>query len=371
MAKVVVIEGEAKSLVDFRGDLMKELVCYGNEVIAMAPGNGVEETLKQFCDIKYISIPLNRTGINPCSDAYTVLFLFFIFLKIRPDIVFSFSSKPVIFSSIAAHLARVPQIYAMITGLGYVFTGKNFKQRILATLVQHMYRLAINKNAKVFFQNKDDLNLFIKARMLINKEKATIVNGSGVNISKFLPSRPKENPITFLFMARLIWDKGIGDFVEAARILKKHYNNVTFKILGPFDTNPNAIRKENILKWQSEGLIEYLGETDDVRPFINDCSIFVLPSYREGTPRSILEAMSSGRPIITTDAPGCRETVDNGVNGIIVPVKDSVSLSRAMEKFILNPALIHMMGEKSREIAVTKYDVNKVNSVLLKSMQLI
>lgn len=371
MAKVVIVEGAIKSLIDFRGDLMKEFTYYGHEVIAMAPECGGEETLRQLYNVRYIAIPLNRTGINPGADAYTVLFLFFIFLKMRPDIVFSFSSKPVIYSSIAAYLARVPKIYSMITGLGYVFTGVNYKQRILAALVRYMYRLAINKNSKVFFQNQDDLNLFIKTRTLIDKKKAVIVNGSGVNTSNFSLNCPKDSPLSFLLIARLIWDKGIGEFIEAARMLRIHYQNVSFKLLGPFDTNPRAIPKEDILKWHSEGVIEYLGETDDVRPFIQDCSIFVLPSYREGTPRSVLEAMSSGRPIITTNAPGCRDTVDHGINGFIVPVKDSVALSNAMEKFILNPALIHTMGAKSREIAVSKYDVNKVNSCLLKSMQVI
>ena len=218
--------------------------------------------------------------------------------------------------------------------------------------------------------NTDDLDLFTKLGILPDSQKTVLINGSGVNIEHYAYTKPKNGKMVFLIIARLLWDKGIGEFVSAARLLKKKYPEVSFHIVGPYDNNPSAIKRNDILKWQDEGLIEYMGSTEDVRPYIAECSVYVLPSYREGTPRSVLEAMSMGRPIITTDAPGCRETVIDGINGFLVPVRDSERLSNAMEKFLQNPSLITEMGAKSREIAEARYDVNKVNHSIMQAMGL-
>jgi glycosyltransferase involved in cell wall biosynthesis len=241
----------------------------------------------------------------------------------------------------------------------------------LIQLVSYLYRTGLKYNSVVFFQNPDDLQLFIEKRIIPKNVKPVLINGSGVNTVRFGFASPKLTPITFLLVARMIRDKGIPEYVEAARQLKKRYSEVKVQLLGPLDVNPAAITRKEIEHWSDEGIIEYLGETKDVRPYIAEASVFVLPSYREGTPRSVLEALSMGRPVITTDAPGCRETVQEGVNGYLVPIKDHTALFKAMERFVLQPELIPEFGLASRKIAEQKYDVRKVNSTILEEMELI
>lgn len=371
MAKILIVSHYARSLINFRGEMIKAFINLGHEVIALGPEKGFGEQIKKI-GADYINIPLNRTGLNPLKDFVTFISLFRIMKKLRPDIVFSYAIKPVIYGSLAAWLAKVPRIYSMITGLGFVFVEKNGRKSFLQRLVRLMYRLSLRVNAAVFFQNPDDLEFFRQEGLLGENTKAVLINGSGVDVERYSYVRPKVEPFSFLLMARLIWDKGIGEYVEAARFLKERYPHVSFKLLGPLDSNPAAIKKSEVEKWVAEGVIEYLGETDDVRPFIAECSVYVLPSfYREGTPRSILEAMSMGRPVITADAPGCRGTVKPGVNGFLVPVKDSASLAEAMEKFILSPEIVFTMGEESRKMAEEKFDVRKVNKVILQAMELV
>jgi len=370
LAKIVIISHYAPSLINFRGELIKTLAKAGHHVITLGPEGGFEEDLKAL-GAEYKQIPLERTGINPLKDMITISFLAKILREIKPDCVLSYAIKPVIYGSLAASLAGVPNIYSMITGLGYVFTGHSLKQKVIYRLIYPMLKAALSRNKIVFFQNPDDRNLFRDLNLVSSKQKLIIVNGSGVDVSYFTYSPAPTQPLSFLLMARLIWDKGIGEYVQAARNLKKRYPFVVFKLLGPFDSNPKAIGRSDIERWESEGIIKYLGETKDVRPYLANSSVFVLPSfYREGTPRSVLEAMSTGRPIITTDAPGCRETVQEGVNGFLVPVKDAVTLEKAMERFILKPELIQNMGAASRRIAEEKYDVHKINKVIIEAMEI-
>ncbi len=370
MAKVVIISHYSPSLINFRGDLIRAMVELGHKVICLGPEAGFEQPLQEL-GADYRQIPLHRTGLNPLKDVKTLLSLRKVLKEIKPDIVFSYTVKPIVYGSIAAHMAGVRQMYAMITGLGYVFIGQTFKQRLLTQIVAFLYRRGLKYNQVVFFQNPDDLHLFVSKNIVPKTAKPVLVNGSGVNIEKFAFAPPKLSPITFLLIARLIIDKGILEYIESARLLKQKYPDARFQLLGPLDINPAAITQEQLEQWTKEGIIEYLGKTNDVRPYIADASVFVLPSYREGTPRSVLEAMSMGRPIITTDAPGCRETVIDGKNGFLVPVKDVDTLKSAMEKFILNPDLIVQMGEQSRIIAEEKYDVRKVNRAILQEMGLL
>jgi len=369
--KIVIVSHYAPSLINFRGELIKTLVKAGHQVITLGPEAGFESELAAI-GAEYRQIPLQRTGTNPAKDMSTVFALTKLLKRIKPDIVLSYAIKPVIYGSLAASLAGISNIYSMITGLGYVFTGESVKQKILFRLVYPMYKSALSKNRVVFFQNPDDLKLFRDLKLVSSKGQQIIINGSGVDISHFAYSPPPVEPISFLLMARLIWDKGIGEYVEAARNLKSRYPEVSFKLLGPFDINPTAITPADVEKWVEEGIIEYLGEARDVRPYLANSSVYVLPSfYREGTPRSVLEAMSMGRPIVTTDAPGCRETVREGTNGFLVPIKDAEALEKAMEKFILNPEIIVDFGLASRKIAEEKYDVRKVNRTILQAMGLI
>lgn len=368
--KIAVIASYAKSLINFRRELLGAFVNDGHSVIACAPGENqdVTECLK-LMNIEYRSIKLERTGINPFDDIKTIIQLRSLFREINPDIVLSYTIKPVIFGSLAARLAHVRNSFSIITGLGYVFLGDNDKQKIIRFLISPLYKLSLSSNKAVFFQNPDDRDLFFKLN-LVKKEQAVLINGSGVNLDIFRKTAAPVEPLVFLLISRLIKEKGIHEYVEAAKVLKRRFPEVKFWLLGPIDNKASSINKELISQWQTSGVIDYLGETRDVRPFIARSSVYVLPSYREGTPRSVLEAMAMGRPIITTDVPGCRETVENGENGILVPAKDVNKLVEAMEKFILSPELVAKMGEISRKIAEVKYDVHDVNRVLMQAMGL-
>ena len=381
MARILVIGGNVHSLVLFRGDMIQQMVEEGNEVFAMAPATDLEgeaanlltklvaEKL-QTLGVPYLPIPLNRTGVNPLKDLHTIGWLSRKMNEIEPDVVLSYTMKPVIYGSIAARMAGVRNVFSMITGLGYVFTGDSFRQRVLAQIVIVLYKLALRFNKKIYFMNPDDLNLFRQLKIVSDGKKTVMINGSGVNVERYSFKPPQTETVIFLIIARLLWDKGIGEFVSAARLLKEKYPEVRWQIVGPFDNNPSAIHREDVAKWQEDGLIEYMGATEDVRPYLEKASVYVLPSYREGTPRSVLEAMAMGRPVITTDAPGCRETVIDGVNGFLVPVRDKVALAEAMEKFILDKNLLAEMGKKGREIAESRYDVHKVNLSILRPMEL-
>lgn len=369
--KVVVIASLAESLLNFRGPLLAAMRASGHHVTALAPGENESVAARLgVMGVDYRPLALERTGMNPLRDLRALSQLVACLRELQPDVVFGYTIKPVIYGSLAARLAGVPRSYSMVTGLGYAFIGKGLRQRLVAMLVSALYRAGLSGNAGVFFQNPDDLELFCSRRLLGDPRKAILVNGSGIDLDRYATCEPVPGRPRFLLIARLLRDKGITEYVEAAGILKTRYPESSFRLLGPFDSNPAAITREEIDLWQREGNIEYLGETDDVRPYIADCSVYVLPSYREGTPRTVLEAMAMGRPVVTTDAPGCRETVREGENGFLVQVRDSISLARAMERFILEPGLCVTMGQRSRQVAVEKYDVHKVNEVMLKAMGL-
>jgi glycosyltransferase involved in cell wall biosynthesis len=373
--KIVIIASLAESLMNFRGPLLTELKSKGHEVIACAPDGNLflpedrVQTWLHDMGIIYHSIPLQRTGMNPLRDVKSFLYLRDLFIKETPDIVCSYTIKPVIYGSLAAYWAKVPRIYSIITGLGYTFMGSSLKRRAINYLTQHLYRRALKNNNQVFFQNPDDLNLFLELN-LVSQRQVCQINGSGVDVEYFKDVDFLQGPPVFLLIARLIREKGILEYVEAARVIKKKYPQTVFQLLGAFDCGPSSILEDHVGQWQQEGVLEYLGQTEDVRPFIAGTSVYVLPSYREGTPRSVLEAMSMGRPIITTDVPGCRETVIDGENGFLVPMKNVEALVKVMEHFIQSPYLIPKMGRRSREIAEEKFDVHKVNAVIMQTMGL-
>ena len=369
--KILIIAHHTNSLLMFSAELLMNFVKRGDQVTVCSPENDPDlvERISEM-GIDFFQLPLERNGMNPIKDLFTIRFLVKEIVKINPDIVFNFTIKPGIYGTLASRLGKVPQIYTMMTGLGYAFMRTNFKSCIINILVCFLCGFIFPKNTKVFFLNPDDLSLFVKLR-LVRKPQAVLVNGQGIDLEYFCKSPLQTNGPIFLMIARLIKDKGIFEYVEAARILKHRHPTAIFRLIGPFDSHPSAISKSQIEIWHEEGLIDYCGETKDVRPFISASSVYVLPSYREGTPRSVLEAMSMGRPIITTDAPGCRETVINGKNGFLVPVKNVDALVKAMEHFIVNPNIIKKMGQCSRDLAVEKFDVNKVNEKIIREMGLV
>ena len=364
---IVIIAGYTKSLISFRLHLMQQFIAHGYKVVACAPDDDALVVSKLHSqNIAFEQIELKRSAVSLWSDLLVLCDLCKIFKKYHPEIVFSYTIKPVIYGSIAAKISGIDSIYSMITGLGYVFIDDSKKVKILRYIVSKLYKTALRFNQKVFFQNPDDLKLFSDNRF-IDGSKAVLINGCGVDTSYYVPT---SFPVkcTFLFIGRFIVDKGIKEYISAAEEIKKIYPNVILELVGYCDDNPNSITESELKEIAVSGVVDFLGALDDVRSALANSSVFVLPSYREGTPRAVLEAMSCGRAIITTDAPGCRETVIDGVNGYLVPVKNVERLVEAMEKFILHPELIHKMGKESRRIAENKYDVNKVNQVILKTM---
>lgn len=370
MTRVLVIGNYAHSLINFRGALLKEMVNKGMEVFACAP-DADKKTKKGLTTIgvHYRDIPLSRGSLNPLKDWQTIMAIKEIIQKERPDRILAYTVKPIIYSSIAARLAGSHSVYSMITGLGYAFGEDSKRQRLLGTLVRKLYRVALKTNSGIFFQNPDDRQLFASQGLIPTKIPVTLINGSGVDLEWYKPQPIPEEPV-FLLVARLLEDKGIREYFHAARKLKRQYPHARFQLVGDFDENPKSIRPDELKSWISEGVIEYLGYLEDVRPAYANAMVFVLPSYyREGTPRTVLEAMASGRPIITADAPGCRETI-NGKNGFLVPVKSSEALADAMEIFIQDTSIAERMGNESVKFACEKYDVRKVNAVIMGAMGL-
>lgn len=363
------------SLIRFRGHLIQALVRQNLQVHVAAPDLGPTSATRLSLEklgVQVHSISLRRTGTNPLHDLGCLWSLWRLQRKIRPTYVLAYTIKPVIYGSIAAYLARIPQRYALITGLGYAFqatSGAGWKSKILLKAICGLYALALNSVDGIFFQNRDDAALFHLRKILGPNARTIVVNGSGVDIAEFAVA-PLPPQISFLLIARLLGDKGVREYVQAARKIRQQDPSIVFNLVGWIDENPNAVNRAELDGWVSEGVITYLGRLEDVRPAITACSIYVLPSYREGTPRTVLEAMAMGRPIITTDAPGCRETVIEGENGFLVPPRSVDELTVAMAKLIDNPGLIERMGRRSREIAEQKYDVHKVNAVMLNEMGL-
>ena len=373
--RVLVIAGFADSLLNFRGHLLDDMTASCLDVHVAAPALSAGCKFRQHLEARGFtvhSIPLRRTSINPFSDLYTLWVLRDLMIHISPDAVLGYTMKPVIYGTLAACLAGVRRRYALITGLGYAFSNQasgRFR-RMVNVAVKFLLRLALSKSHKTFFQNPDDQSLFVKLGLLAPGSASVVLNGSGVDLITFSMAPLPSGSLNFLLIARLLGDKGVYDYVKAARRIKASYPQVTFSLVGWIDESPDAISKDELSDWVSTGTINYLGRLDDVRSAIAQCSVYVLPSYREGTPRTVLEAMAMGRAVITCDAPGCRETVVDGDNGFLVPIKSPDALVDAMLRFIDDPDLARRMGQRSRVLAEKKYDVHKVNDVLLKEMSL-
>lgn len=371
MAKIMLVGSMAESLIAFRGRLLEEMVRMGHEVVACAPkgSDSLRNDLAKI-GVSYHSLPLYRTGLNPLQDLYSLWYLMRFFQSHRPDVVLSYTIKPIIYGSLGANLARVKTISSMITGCGSAFNDETLSQRLFGRLARSLYRLGLSSNRVVFFQNPDDLRMFIERRIVTESNHPTLINGSGVDLDFYTPS-PFPDTVSFLLIARLLRAKGICYYADAARQLKARYPQAKFVLVGWGDSSSRGVPSAEVDHWVSQGWIDYLGPRVDVRPAIAAASVYVLPSfYGEGVPRSILEAMAMGRPIITTDAPGCRETVQSGKNGYLVPMHDSRQLADAMERFIINQASILSMGAASRRLAEEKFDVREVNRTILQSLGL-
>lgn len=372
MQCIALITSQAFSLVNFRGPLIRDLITAGLSVYALAPDYD-EQLRQQIHDLGAIPVDysLSRAGMNPLQDLHGLLSLWRTLRRIQPDITLAYFIKPVIYGTLAAWLARVPQRHALITGLGYAFVetdcSPGAKQRFLRKLASSLYRLALQRAHLVFFQNDDDYQLFLDGRQ-VTAEQARRVNGTGVDLNHWPVAPAITHPPTFLLAARLLREKGVLEYVAAARQIQQQHPEARFILLGNTDPNPGSITVEEVQGWVEEGLLEWPGHVE-VQPWLAQASVYVLPSfYREGVPRSTQEAMAMGRPVITTDAPGCRETVVDGLNGYLVPPRNSAALAEAMLRFIEEPELIERMGAESRRLAEERFDVRRVNQIMLEAM---
>ena len=367
--RFLLIASFPESLLHFRGPLIEALLAKGQQVHVAAPKLPLEHPLREKQEAKGIrvhEIPLHRTGTNPLADILLTLCLIRLMRVIRPHRVLGYTIKPVIYGTLAAWLARVPKRFALITGLGYAFQGEGEREP-LRLLVHRLYAVALKRSHMVIFQNRDDQALFRRVGLLSSSTPSCVVNGSGVDVARYAVA-PIPKGFHFLLIARLLGDKGVREYAEAARIIRFYHPEVVFTLVGWIDENPDAISQHELDGWVKEGIVNFHGRLDDVRPAIADCDVYVLPSYREGTPRTVLEAMAMGRAIITTNAPGCRETVIDGDNGFLVPIKSVDALVSAMQRLIDEPSLVARMGQRSRKLAEEKYDVRKVNEVMLRAM---
>lgn len=360
------------SVLQFRGPLMAAMRKRGLAVHVAVPGLSELPALRGELTrrgIKMHEIPLQRAGTNPLGDLRTLLHLWWLMRSIAPDLVLAYTAKPVIYGSLAAWMARVPRRYALITGLGYAFQGHG-RRGAMRAMVQRLYALALARVHKVFFQNPDDQLLFRQRGLIRARTPSVVINGSGVDTAAYPVTPIPAGPPRFLMIGRLLGDKGVREYVRASRQVRALYPEVECVLVGWADENPDAVTPAELVTWQEEACVEFLGRLEDVRPAIARCTVYVLPSYREGTPRTVLEAMAMGRAIITSDAPGCRETVIHGDNGFLVEPGSVDALAVAMLRFVHDPELAAPMGRRSRLIAEEKYDVRKVNEVMLREMEI-
>ena len=362
---VLICSNYAWTIINFRLPLIKRLIKNGYRVVVVTQYDGYENQIAEYVD-EIRPLFISRKGVNPFVDSITLLNLVIFFRKLKPDYLLLFTIKPVIYGAVAAKLFNIKTI-VMITGLGTAFIADNWITR----LVKLLYRFALSSVATAFFQNNDDKDLFLKSN-LINPNVCKLTPGSGIDTRQFpYSSLPQNNNITFILIARMLWDKGIGEYVEAAKIIKLKYPNTIFQLLGALGVeNRTAISAERMAAWVNEGSVEYLGETFDVKPYIEKASCVVLPSYREGTSRVLLEASSIGRPIIASDVPGCREVVENQISGLLCRSKDSLDLSDKMEMMInLSFQERKMMGIKGREKIEKEFNQNIVNDLFIDALE--
>ena len=375
--RIIIIGTVASSILGFRVNLIKALLEQQHRVYVFVSEYSQDELKKiELLGAVPITYELNRGGINPLADAKATYVLSKKIKEIAPDLVFSYFSKPVIFGTLAARLAKVPRIIGMLEGLGYAFTeqpeGLSKKAQLIKSIQVLLYKIALPQLDKIIFLNPDDPKDLLETYH-IKVKQVDVLGGIGLDLNEYVyqPIKTIVSPINFLFIGRMLKEKGIHDFIAAAKIVKQSYPNVHFTVLGSIDPfNPGALQQLELDRLISLNIINYPGQVDDVQKWIADCHVFVLPSYREGVPRSIQEAMAMGRAVITTDVPGCRETVIDGVNGFLVEKWNPQALAEKMIYFIEHPEQVAIMGQESYKIAQDKFDAHKVNKRLINMLGL-
>ena len=370
------------SIVRFRGLLLAALAKRGHIVTVYGPSPSKTyddriRALPEFETVRnvrfeYRGIPFDRTGTNPWRDLHTVWALATEWRRARQDVVLNCTIKPAVYGSLAARWSGIPA-FSLITGRSAAFSSVHTpSSRLIEGATRFLCKCGLPHNQRVFFQNPDDRDFFSAGGLVRGPDQTVLVNGSGIDLEAFRPVALPDR-LSFLMVARLLTEKGVREYVEAARCVRARHPEVAFRLAGGLDTaqRRRAIPKEEVQSWVAEGVIDYLGHVEDIREALSQASVFVLPSYYpEGQPRSILEALAMGRPVVTTDWNGCRETVEVGQNGFLVPPRDVASLVDTLQKFIEHPEQIAVMGRESRRLAEKKYNVHLVNRVIMETMDL-
>ncbi len=371
--KICIVSHDTPSIVPFRGHLLQTLVANGHFVEVLAP-NASTENIKEIqkLGVSCISYALDRTGMSPLRDLRLTHYFYQFFTKSQPDIAIFYAAKPCVFGPIAARAAGVRKRIASTEGLGVAFTNDrsviSFARRLLRTTVATLYKASLHSATRVLFLNENDREDFVRWK-LVTRGKTRIVGAIGVDLSEYAYSAPPTQSLVFLFVGRLLREKGICEFVEAARIVRRIYPKARFVVLGALDKSPASIAQEMLNGWTDAGLIEYYGQVN-VRPWLMEASVFVLPSYREGVPRSTQEAMAVGRAVVTTDVPGCRHTVVNGVNGFLCEPYDAHDLAKTLCRFTENSDLVLEMSRASRRIAEERFDVRQCTQRIIEAYEL-
>lgn len=374
LRRLGLITSQAYSLVNFRGPLIRAWVARGIHVCALAPDyDDATRGAVAALGAEPVDFRLDRAGLNVVADLADLIALTRLLRRLSLDASFAYFIKPAIYGSLAARLAGVPRRLAMIEGAGYVFADDaplSLRRRVLRGLVTHLYRVALRSAERVFFLNRDDVDLFVAARMA-SPAQLVELPGIGVDLAHFASSPPPDGPPLFLLVARMLAHKGVREFVEAARRVRAQHPQARFVLLGSPDANPASVPEAELRAWHEQGVVEWQPFVADVRPWLAAASVLVLPSwYREGVPRSIQEAMAAGRAVITTDTPGCRDTVLPGETGFLVPPRDGEALVAALMRFVENAGLAARMGAAARQRAEARYDVHVINARILAAMGL-
>lgn len=366
--KILMIASKTKAHINFRGDLTRQIVEMGYDVTVIVPHNLYVKELEEI-GVKVIVMPYDKNSTSVKANLDTIKGIQGIIEKEKPDLIFAYTIKPIILGSIAAKKCGVTQMYSMVTGMGHIYSDNSFKTRIIRLICGMGYRYAFKANKKVIFQNQNDIDEVVK-RKYIKRNKCALVDGSGVNMHRFKRAPlPEEN--NFLMVSRVLKEKGVIEYFEAAKLLKKKYGDkVHFMFVGEIDKTNYAVDTKKLQKYVDENIVKLIPETDNVPYFIEKCRYFVLPTYyREGVPRVNLEALSMGRPIITTNTPGCRETVINKKNGLFVKQKDIKDLAEKMEWMINNPKLVEKMAKRSYRLCKDRFEVSIINEKMLEIME--
>ena|SRR3990167_588385 len=374
--RVLIIVNGIENFFTHRLPLVRELKKQGYEVFLLAPSNKIDSRLKALeNDIKIVTLKFNRKSINPFSAIVSIIKCYRVFLEIKPDIIFNVAMKTSLYSSITCIFYRKALNVNLITGLGYLFISQKKRVKVIRFFVKKCFKLSLSlSNSRMIFQNKDDMNLFLRESIVL-KDRAFLVRGSGVDLNRYTPV-PEPDDIHVLFSGRLLKDKGIEEFVEAAKILITKGIKAKFILVGDVDPgNPSTVKKETVLKWVQKGYVEWWGYYEDMASILPKINIVCLPSYREGLPKILLEGAACQRALVTTNVPGCREVVEEGVNGLLVELKDSVSLAEALRTLITDHQKRAQMASNARnlverdfsDLVIAKQTVNVFNAGHLKS----